>query len=197
MINTIASSLTSIIHPRFYETERGFQGAFLASLERTIPNVGLPHGAIVEQEYQKRFHEHGLKVRPDIIIHVPTPIGSNRRHGNFAVFELKLAARDEDAQKDFASLDSVLAVLDYPLAFFVNIAAEVTHANQYKGPFPDRIHWFATRLVNRQVKVRHAYFNGANLVEEEWEAPHQRDGSIISRTRGDRADGDVPGFPYT
>jgi hypothetical protein len=165
VIDVVARSLASVTQPRFYETERGFQGEFLAIFRAALPAAGLPGDAIVEQEYQKRLREHGITVRPDIIVHIPTPVGGNRRRGNFAVFELKLAARAAEAQEDFASLDAVLGALDYPLGIFVNIAAPETHAELYGGPFPGRIHCFAVQLIQRRVRVAHAWFNGTRFVE--------------------------------
>ena len=46
---------------------------------------------IVKQEYQKRMKEHGFRIRPNIIIHVPFKnTGFASRHeGNFVVIELK------------------------------------------------------------------------------------------------------------
>lgn len=75
LIGVVNTCLVSITQPRLYETERAFQGEFLANLRDALPEVGLPGQAIVEQEYQKRYREHGIVVRPDIIIHVPTLTG--------------------------------------------------------------------------------------------------------------------------
>lgn len=83
MISHISKILTSIKQPRFNETERGFQGEFLALLRETLPEVGLPGDAIVEQEYQKRIREHGITLRSDISVHIPAPVGGNRRRNNF------------------------------------------------------------------------------------------------------------------
>jgi len=167
MIDAIAQSLRTITHPRFYETERGFQGEFLVSLRRVLPDIGLPGDAIVEQEYQKRVLDHGIKIRPDIIIHVPTPSGSDRRRGNFVAFELKLAARTKDALEDFGNLDEIIAALDYPLGIFVNIASAHTYADIYGGRFPDRIRCFAVQLAEGGVRVRHACFDGTGFVERD------------------------------
>jgi hypothetical protein len=165
VIDVVADSLATITHPRFYETERGFQGEFLASLRRVLPSIGLPDDAVVEQEYQKRLREHGITGRPDIIIHVPTTADGNRRHHNFAIFELKLAARAAGAQEAFESLDRVLAALDYPIGVFINIATAETHADEYSGRFPERIHCFAVQLINARAHIRHAHFDGTRFVE--------------------------------
>ncbi len=165
MIDVVTRSLAAVRHPRFYETERGFQGEFLAALRTELPEAGLPGDAIVEQEYQKRLREHGMTTRPDIIVHVPTLMGGDRRRGNFLVCELKLAARPEDAQEDFARLDAVLAALDYPLGVFVNVAADETHAGLYQGRFPVRIHCIAVHLNQGRVTIKHAAFDGERFVD--------------------------------
>lgn len=97
VIPIIVEALRGVTQPRFFATERGFQGEFLAQLRARLPNAGLPGDAIIEQEYQKRLQDHGINIRPDIIIHVPTPAGGNRRKGNFAVFELNLRAGPAEA----------------------------------------------------------------------------------------------------
>jgi hypothetical protein len=166
MIPTIATALRGVSTPRFFETERGYQGEFLARLHASLPEIGLPGSAIVEQEYQKRLKDHGITVRPDVIIHVPTREGGNRREGNFAVFELKRKATLDEAREDFGSLDAVIKALNYPLGVFLNIDSDDTQARNYDGAFGDRIHFFAVRLVNETVQLRHAYRVGNQLIEE-------------------------------
>lgn len=165
MVRIITDALRGVTHARFYESERAFQAEFLAILRAALPAAGLPGDAIIEQEYQKRLKEHGIRRRPDIIIHVPTLPGGNRREGNFAAFALKLAAGATKARKDFDALDAVLGALDYPLGVFVNIASPKTHAKEYRGSFLDRIHCFAVWRSEAQVHVRHAYYRGATLIE--------------------------------
>jgi hypothetical protein len=58
-------------HPHFYEDERGFQGALYAELYRRLGEMAMLNGAILREEYQKRLGEHGLTIRPDIILHEP------------------------------------------------------------------------------------------------------------------------------
>lgn len=95
----LIEALGAITAPRFYETERGFQGALLAELHKTIPHHLLPEGAVIEQEYQKRLYGHGLTIRPDIIIHEPFDEArhDSRKDGNVAVIELKRDASQEGA----------------------------------------------------------------------------------------------------
>ena len=67
MVKIIVESLRCVRAARFFETERGYQGEFLAELRVKLPHAGLPGDAIVEQEYQKRLPAHGVKVRPDVM----------------------------------------------------------------------------------------------------------------------------------
>ncbi len=165
MVSMIVDSLRSVRRARFFETERGYQGELLAELRARLPQAALPGDPIVEQEYQKRLFDHGIKVRPDIIIHVPTPAGGNRRRGNFAVFELNLRAGQAEAREDFASLDAVLGALDYPLGVFVNIASTRTHAAHYSGTFRERLHFFAVRHGRRRLQLTHAYYLDGKIIE--------------------------------
>jgi hypothetical protein len=166
MVPMIVEALRGVTHPRFFDSERGFQAEFLANLRVALPNAGLLGDAIVEQEYQKRLKVHGIRRRPDIIIHVPTPPGGSRRQSNFVAFALKLAAGTAKARRDLEALDAILRALDYPFGVFVNIASQKTHADQYRGLFPDRIHCFAVWRNAGQVRVRHAYYRGTRLMEE-------------------------------
>lgn len=69
LLDHICTALAAVVAPRYFETERGFQGALQSELDRVLPKHQLSAGAIVEQEYQKRLMFHGLQIRPDIIIH--------------------------------------------------------------------------------------------------------------------------------
>jgi len=166
MIPTIISVLGGITNPRFYETERGYQGELLAGLRAGLPELGLPGGAVVEQEYQKRLPSHGIRVRPDIIVHVPALEGEDRRVGNFAVMELKLRAGAVEAREAFSSIDAVIRALDYPLGVFVNIDSSATHVREYHGESKDRLHLFAVRLVRGRVEIRHTYHLDKGAIEE-------------------------------
>lgn len=166
MIPVIVEALRAVTNARFFRTERGFQAEFLANLRAALPALGLPGDAIVEQEYQKHLRLHGIRRRPDVIIHVPTQEGGSRREGNFAVFALKLAASPAKARSDFDALDAIIQALDYPLAVFINIAAKSTHAEHYRGAFHSRLHCFAVYRSEAGSQVRHAYYNGTRFVEE-------------------------------
>lgn len=151
----IQESLAAVGHPRLYETERGFQGAFLGELTKRLPRLQW-EGAIVEQEYQKRMHEHGIRIRPDIIIHVPFDGAhhASRREGNFIVMELKIRATAEEALSDYQALSEMCEMLDYPLGVFINIGAPDTYLADFEGRHKERLHAFSVQLVNGQVEVR-------------------------------------------
>ncbi len=158
LLNIVRESLIAISHPRYYKTERGFQGEFLAELKQRLPSLQW-EGAIVEQEYQKRMPDHGIRIRPDIIVHVPFESGRtiSRSEGNFVVFELKLNADAKDALQDYENLSSMCEVLGYPLGVFINISATSAHLNQYHGPHKEKLHAFAVRLHGNQVEVQDEY----------------------------------------
>lgn len=166
MIPLIIKSLQGITHPRFFETERGFQGELLAELRTALHGAALADEPIAEQEYQKRLPAHGITIRPDIIIHIPTKPRGNHRTGNFVAFELKLRARQRQAKEDFANLDLILGALDYPLGVFVNINSSQTYAQHYSGVFKERIHFFALRRRSAGIELRHAYYCGTKLIEQ-------------------------------
>jgi len=151
----IHRALETISHPRFYETERGFQGALLAALERTIPEHVRPPGAVIEQEYQKRLGQHGINLRPDIIIHEPFDATrhATRQDGNVAVIELKLNASQADARSDFESMEKMMAALNYPMAIFINIATEQTHAALVPDAARGRITCFAVSIREGRAHV--------------------------------------------
>lgn len=136
LLRHVRESLAAIRNPRFFETERDFQGALLAQLEQRIPKSVWPEGTIIEQEYQKRLKQHGLSIRPDIIIHEPfdPEHHMDRTEGNYAVFELKLNATETEATEDFDSLRLMIEALHYPLAIFVNISSQVTWADCLTTP---------------------------------------------------------------
>lgn len=166
MLTIIREAIRSVRNPQFFTTELGYQGELLAEIRRRLPDAGLPGDAIVQQEYQKRLADHGINVRPDIIVHVPTRPGGDRRQGNFVVFELNRSAGPTEVQEDFANLDTAMQALQYPLAVFLNVASGRTQASHYGGAFRDRLHCFAVRLANGGVRIEHAYWQDDVLVEE-------------------------------
>jgi hypothetical protein len=145
IIACIRDSLSAITAPRFYQTERGFQGELLVQLSRRLP---LLDQEIVEQEHQKRLRDHGLTIRPDIIIHEPFDPARHaaRTEGNRAVMELKLNATRAEAAEDLESLAVMIQVLRYPLGVFVNIASSVTYADLVPRAARGRVVAFAVTL---------------------------------------------------
>lgn len=93
IMQAIRDSLSVITHPRFYRTERGFQGEFGAELRNRLPRKVLDD-YFVEHEYQKNLKDHGITIRPDLVIHIPYEESGfdSRAEGNCAVIELKLNA---------------------------------------------------------------------------------------------------------
>ncbi|MBN6738884.1 hypothetical protein [Burkholderia multivorans] len=151
----LTTALRAITTPRFYETERGFQGELLVRLQQVIPEGFLPDRVIIEQEYQKRLRVHGLAVRPDIVIHEPFDPSRHRsrQDRNIVVIELKLAATAENAAADMKSLVRMMEILEYPLAVFLNIASEVTHADIVPAEWRERIVCFAISMRNGEVHI--------------------------------------------
>jgi hypothetical protein len=164
VIPTIVIALRQVVHPRFFANERGFQGQFQANLQAA---GAIPPNAILEEEHQKTLARHGIRRRPDLTLHVPTPVGGNVRVGNFAVFELKRTASAAEAREDFNALDDVVGCLDYPLGVFINIDDHRTHADQYNGRFRDRLHFLSVRREGGQTLVLSAHYGANGLIEEE------------------------------
>jgi len=154
LLEVVRESLLSIIHPRFYETERGFQGQLVSNLNARLEEIGLGN-IIVEEEYPKVFKQHGLKIRPDVIIHVPFEESGleSRREGNFVVFELKRSASQKEAFHDFDKLEQMRDALDYPLGIFINVDASDTHLDNYTKRTDIELHSFAVRQENNQVII--------------------------------------------
>ena len=155
LLTHLHRALASITHPQFYADERGFQGELLVALRLSIPEQLLPEQAIVQQEYQKKMAVHGLTIRPDIIIHEPFDEArhATRREGNIAVIALKRRANGRKALQDFASLVSMLEVLEYPLAIFINVDSENTHSALVPEAGHGRIVCFAVAAHEGAVRI--------------------------------------------
>lgn len=126
----LRGALGAITHPRFFETERGYQGELLGALRNRLDAPAWPPEAILEQEHQKVLGLHGINIRPDIIIHEPfnAERHRSRREGNHAVIEIKRRSTADEAREDFASIEQMFKHLDYRLGAFVNIDAQEAHA---------------------------------------------------------------------
>ena len=154
ILEIIRSSLSSITNPRFYETERGYQGELSAELRSRLPLLQLD-GAIVEHEYQKRIKDHGFRIRPDIIIHVPFKYSNytSRDEGNFVVIALKHQATEKKALIDYRNLSRMCEILGYPLGVFINIDSDETYFSNFQGPFKEKLYSFGVRLDSGQVVI--------------------------------------------
>jgi hypothetical protein len=155
LINRVAffrglrDALLRIDHPPLFESERGYQGALVAELSASLPALGLPNAdVLVEQEYQKRFADHGLNIRPDIVIHVPFRPDRHvfRSQDNFVVFELKLHARADEARAACANLRAMILTLNYDLAVFLNIDSLDPHGDMIPADVADRLIALAVTL---------------------------------------------------
>lgn len=152
LIAAVRASLAAITSARFFETERGYQGALLVELHKRLD---LKDQKIVEQEYQKNMREHGLDIRPDIIIHEPFETGryAARTEGNIAVMELKVKASKKEASDDIDSLRQMIEVLNYPIGFFINIASVKTCAELVPDAMKDHIVCLAVSLKDGKTEV--------------------------------------------
>ncbi|HIF9186652.1 TPA: hypothetical protein ACX6PV_003684 [Photobacterium damselae] len=155
-INQLESAMSEITHPRYYETERGYQGALIAKLNERLTELHW-EGAIIEQEYQKRIKEHSIRIRPDLIIHVPFDSNEHntRCEGNFVVFELKLGSvlTESSALADYHNLANMCEKLSYPYAVFIVIGGETTFFDKYQGPHKNKILVFKVILDNGQAMI--------------------------------------------
>jgi len=155
LFDQMQAAIERIDHPRFFETERGFQGELRAQLERQAFRALMPEGSVIEQEYQKRLQDHGLTIRPDIIIHEPfdPKRHKDRTEGNVAVIELKLNANGGEAVADFVNLIRMMDILHYPVGLFINIASPDTHAALVPSDGRGRIACFSTMLCDGRPRV--------------------------------------------
>jgi hypothetical protein len=141
-------ALRAIRESRFFGTERGYQGELLSELRARILGADLPGDPIVEQEYQKTLPQHGLTIRPDIIIHIPFERGftNSREEGNFVAIELKRRASRKQAEGAFENLRQIKEALDYPITFFVNIDSANPYAELCPRSIADGTECIAVRL---------------------------------------------------
>lgn len=155
-LDVLQDSLGSITDPRFFNTERGYQGALVSELSRRLGEIPIgPGNPIVEQEYQKRASEHHITIRPDIIIHIPfereaTP---SRSHGNYVAIELNLRANPHEAAEDYENLRQLVEVLNYEIAIFINIDSNQSHAATCPASITGRTHSYAVSLQNGAVLI--------------------------------------------
>lgn len=154
VLQAIRDSLSAITNRRFYETERGFQGEFGSELRNRLKQLVMDD-FLVEHEYQKTLKDHGIRIRPDLVIHIPFESSGfeARTEGNCAAIELKLRAEQEQANDDFTHLSTMCEKLGYPLGVFINVDSDQTHLTGYEGPYKERIRAFAVQLVDNEVLI--------------------------------------------
>lgn len=171
IMEIVTKALREISSPRFFKTERGFQGRFACALYKILDEKRIfPDDAIIEEEYQKRLKYHGTDQRPDLIIHIPFEAGHshNRWEDNFVVFAFKKNADEDTAKDDFDKLEIMFKELKYPIGFFININRYPNiFLEDYKGNFKNRIHEFSNKMEDGKLYIRHGYFKNDKLAVED------------------------------
>jgi len=159
-------AMKQIALPRFFKSERGYQGIFYCKLYKEFKKCGIVNeDCIIEMEYQKSAR-HRIYQRPDIILHIPVEhSGAVPTDNNFAVWALKARANKAAALEDFEKLNQMFTYLNYEIGFFVNIGNDFHHLNNYNGKFQDRLICFAVKLQNGNAIIKQAYFNNHDLIE--------------------------------
>lgn len=166
-IEIVITALKEINSPRFFKTERGFQGRFAIALYKILgENNIFQDGTIIEEEYQKKLKLHGIKQRPDLIIHVPieSSHSSNRKENNYVVFAFKLSGNKTKVMKDFEKLNELIEKLDYSLGIFININSLNSFLGEYQGPNKDKLHEFCIKQINGKLKLRYAHFQEEKII---------------------------------
>lgn len=148
VLAALRESMQKILDPRFYETERGYQGALVAQLTMHLEFADFNGHPIIEQEYQKTLPNHGITIRPDVIVHIPfsKEWAADRTHGNVVAIELKRRATNSDAVADFQSLSLLAHHLAYLLMIFINIDSADNHHRNCPPYIEEQTVCFAARL---------------------------------------------------
>lgn len=155
LFQIIDEAMAQITDSRFFKSERGYQGEFLAEIKTRLAKAGLPNNPIIEQEYQKRALVHGTNIRPDLIIHVPfeRDQATNAQQGNFMAIELKLQATKKTATEAFESLALLKEKLDYPLTVFININSKETYSHLCPPSIAKQTKCYAAKLISGKVET--------------------------------------------
>jgi hypothetical protein len=158
-LTLLRQALKNIREEQFFRDERGFQGALLQEFSKQLPNGVLPTDPISQQECQKRLPSHRIRIRPDIIVHIPFERGltKKRDEGNFVAMELKRRATDKRAKGAFANLAQMKKALKYPLTVFINIDSEETHSALCPMSIANQTVCFAVRREDGTTVVRSAH----------------------------------------
>ena len=169
MVELVIEALGGVRNSRFFETERGYQGDLIANLKRVLDahqseyEILDMNEVIVEQEYQKTLERHGLRYRPDIIVHRPATGDGDVREGNVCILECKLEATVHQARQDFRKMDQFFEVLHYRQEIFININSENAFGEEYNGEFRERIHFFAASENQGIVCLHHQWFEEGHI----------------------------------
>jgi hypothetical protein len=157
IIDATVQAILKVTAPRFFKSERGFQGEFYCQLRAELQRETiLQEDLLLEMEYQKG-DRHGTHQRPDIILHVPAEYrNADVRENNIAIWALKRRASTQDAVDDFGKVNTMFEALRYSLGFFINIDSQHTRMSAYTGSFPDRIYAIAVHLTEEGVQLRTA-----------------------------------------
>ena len=170
IIKVIIEALKHMDSPRFFKTERGFQGRFACALYKIFDAKNIfQDDTIIEEECQKRIEPHGTKLRPDLIVHVPVESSHScsRTENNFVVFAFKRQTNEDRAKEDFKKLNELFEKLGYPLGIFINInGRSEIFLNKYSGLFKNRIHEFCITQTNDKLDILHAYFQNNKVITE-------------------------------
>lgn len=155
-LTVLEQALQSIREKVLFGDERGFQGALLHELNWRLGRGVLPTDPIIQQEYQKRIRDHRIKIRPDIIVHIPFERGlaRHRDEGNFVAIELKRRATAKQAEHAFASLSQMKRILKYPLTIFINLDSKETHVTQCPRNIAGQTACFAVWLEEGEPVVK-------------------------------------------
>jgi len=167
IIQMVLTSLYEISSPRFFNTERGFQGRFLISFNKQLEERKIfPEGTIIEEEYQKSNKLHGIKQRPDLLVHIPieSSTSSNRKENNFIAFEFKLNGNKVKVLKDFDKLDEMIIKLHYNYGIFININSLNSFLADYEGTNKDKLQEFCIKQLDGKLKLRYAYFIEGKII---------------------------------
>jgi hypothetical protein len=154
-LSIFKKALATIREPRLFKTERGYQGALVAELQRRLNQAAFPGDPIIEQEYQKTFPHHGITIRPDLIVHIPFERNgtARRQDGNFVAIEIKVRATALEASQDFVSLNAMKEKLNYPITIFLNLDSSEAHAERCPPKIAAQTVCFAVRLRDQKPVV--------------------------------------------
>lgn len=159
IIQLTIQALLNLDDDTYFSDERVYQGGLLCQLNFLWDQRIFPKNKIrIQQERQKNIPAHNLRLRPDIVIHIPTVKGQSTRKDNFCVYALKRAASQKEAMNDFSKLEEFFVKLNYPLGIFININSNNTYLDSYTGEKPERIHAFSVELFAAEIEIHHTYW---------------------------------------